>query len=110
MRLHACTGARLGKCAVRRTHRREDRVPRVCASYPTDPCVLTISVADRAFTPSLLADLPSCVDPCGPAGEFHTFVASRRIWSRTIRVIPGGLIQGDNLVYADLLPDAAGPR
>lgn len=75
-----------------------------------DPRVLSPSFAGRIFDSSLLGDLPATVDPCGERGEFHTFVYAGPIFSRTIRVIPGEVVERDNFIYADLLPAPAGPR
>ncbi|GAC1414405.1 MAG: ATPase [Acidobacteriaceae bacterium] len=74
-----------------------------------DPRVLSPSFAGRIFDFSLLEDLPAAVDPCGERGEFHSFVYAGPIFSRTIRVIPGDVVERDNFVYADLLPAPAGP-
>lgn len=74
-----------------------------------DPRVLSPSFAGRTFDASLLEELPATVDPCGERGEFHTFVYAGPIFSRTIRVIPGEVVERDNFVYADLLPAPAGP-
>ena len=72
-----------------------------------DPRVLARSFAGRLFDSALLADLPSGVDPCGERGEFHTFAFAGPVFARTIRVIPGEVIERDNFVYADLLPAPA---
>jgi uncharacterized protein (TIGR00290 family) len=69
-----------------------------------DPRKLDPSFAGREFNPQLLADLPSEVDPCGERGEFHTFVSAAPVFSRSIEVSPGEIVQRDDFVYADLLP------
>jgi uncharacterized protein (TIGR00290 family) len=71
-----------------------------------DPRVLSPSFAGRQFDQHLLHDLPPEVDPCGERGEFHSFAYDGPGFQRTIRVIPGEVVQRDNFVYADLLPEA----
>jgi uncharacterized protein (TIGR00290 family) len=69
-----------------------------------DPRALDPSFAGRTFDATLLADLPSSVDPCGERGEFHTFAYAGPMFSRTISVIPGETVERDNFIYADLCP------
>jgi uncharacterized protein (TIGR00290 family) len=69
-----------------------------------DPRKLDASFAGRLFDAQLLADLPPEVDPCGERGEFHTFVSAAPVFSRSIEVSPGEVVQRDGFVYADLLP------
>ena len=73
-----------------------------------DPRVLSPSFAGRQFNAELLRDLPAGVDPCGERGEFHSFAYDGPGFRRTIRVIPGEVVERDNFVYADLLPAPAG--
>jgi uncharacterized protein (TIGR00290 family) len=74
-----------------------------------DPRVLDRSFAGRAFDATLLGSLPDGVDPCGERGEFHSFAFAGPMFSRTIWVIPGAVVERDNFIYADLLP-APGPE
>jgi diphthamide synthase (EF-2-diphthine--ammonia ligase) len=74
-----------------------------------DPRGLDRSFAGRAFDAGLLASLPAGVDPCGERGEFHSFAFAGPMFSRTIWVIPGEVVERDNFIYADLLP-APGPE
>jgi uncharacterized protein (TIGR00290 family) len=73
-----------------------------------DPRHLDPSFAGRSFDAQLLAGLPPAVDPCGERGEFHTFACAGPIFTRTISVTPGAVVERDNFIYADLLP-APGP-
>jgi diphthamide synthase (EF-2-diphthine--ammonia ligase) len=72
-----------------------------------DPRSLNPSFAGRTFDASLLADLPSGVDPCGERGEFHSFAFAGPIFTRTLSVLPGETVERDNFIYADLLPTPA---
>lgn len=72
-----------------------------------DPRSLNSSFAGRSFDASLLADLPSGVDPCGERGEFHSFAFAGPIFTRTVSVLPGETVERDNFIYADLLPASA---
>jgi len=68
-----------------------------------DPRHLDKSFAGREFDAALLADLPADVDPCGERGEFHTFVSAGPIFSRSIEISRGEVVERDGFVYADLL-------
>ena len=64
------------------------------------------SFAGRSFDKTLLADLPSSVDPSGENGEFHTFVHAGPIFSEPILVRPGEIVPRENRFwYCDLIPD-----
>ena len=69
-----------------------------------DPRHLDASFAGRTFDAELLAELPATVDPCGERGEFHSFAFAGPIFSRTLAVLPGEVVERDNFIYADLLP------
>jgi uncharacterized protein (TIGR00290 family) len=69
-----------------------------------DPRRLDRSFAGRVLDEPLLAELPADVDPCGEGGEFHTFVSAGPIFSGSIKVSPGEVVERDGFVYADLLP------
>ena len=69
-----------------------------------DPKRLPPSFAGRAFDAALLQDLPLDVDPCGEAGEFHTFGHAGPMFSRPILVTAGEVVTRDGFVFADLLP------
>ncbi len=69
-----------------------------------DPRQLDRSFAGREFNAQLLAELPPGVDPCGERGEFHTFVSAAPVFSRSIEVSPGEIVERDGFIYADLLP------
>lgn len=69
-----------------------------------DPKRLPASLAGRAFDAALLQDLPPDVDPCGEAGEFHTFAHAGPMFSHPISVTLGEVVTRDGFVFADLLP------
>jgi uncharacterized protein (TIGR00290 family) len=69
-----------------------------------DPRALPREFAGREFDAALLADLPATVDPCGENGEFHTFAYAGPMFSRTIPVIAGEVVERDGFVFADLRP------
>jgi len=70
-----------------------------------DPERLPPSSAGRAFDAALLQDLPPGVDPCGEAGEFHTFAHAGPMFSHSIPITAGEVITRDGFVFADLLPN-----
>jgi uncharacterized protein (TIGR00290 family) len=69
-----------------------------------DPRVLPRSFAGKEFDSDLLEELPSGTDPCGEKGEFHTFVHSGPMFSESIPVTSGEVVERDGFVFADLLP------
>jgi len=69
-----------------------------------DPKRLPTSFAGRAFDAALLQDLPPHVDPCGEAGEFHTFAHAGPMFSYPIPTTAGEVVTRDGFVFADLLP------
>ena len=69
-----------------------------------DPNRLPPSFAGRAFDAALLYALPPDVDPCGEAGEFHTFAHAGPMFSRPISVTAGEVVTRDGFIFADLLP------
>jgi len=87
----------------------EDMLAGGLSGYLTcvDPRKLDRSFAGRRFDASLLADLPSGVDPCGENGEFHTFANAGPMFRETIPVEVGEILERDSFVFADLLPVAS---
>jgi len=69
-----------------------------------DPNRLPFDLAGRAFDAALLNELPPGVDPCGEAGEFHTFAHAGPMFARPIPVTVGEVVTRDGFVFADLLP------
>jgi uncharacterized protein (TIGR00290 family) len=70
-----------------------------------DPSKLAKSFAGRDYDLQLLEDLPSQVDPCGENGEFHSFVSDAPVFSRSIPVRAGEVVERDGFVFADVLPE-----
>ncbi len=68
-----------------------------------DPGRLPPSFAGRAFDAALLDGLPPGVDPCGEAGEFHTFAHAGPMFARPVPVAVGEVVTRDGFVFADLL-------
>ncbi len=69
-----------------------------------DSKFLDRSFVGRTFDESLLADLPSGVDPCGENGEFHTFVHAGPIFNHPILIRSGEPVLRENRFwYCDLL-------
>ena len=69
-----------------------------------DPRQLDHRFVGRAFESSLLDELPAGVDPCGEKGEFHSCVVAGPMFSRSLAVATGEIIERDGFVFADLLP------
>lgn len=72
-----------------------------------DPSKLDPSFAGRSFDESLLADLPSAIDPCGENGEFHTFVHDGPIFSRPVACRRGEVVEREGFFFCDLLDASA---
>jgi len=62
------------------------------------------SFAGRLIDESLLAELPSQIDPCGENGEFHTFVFDGPNFSRPVPFIVGETVKREGFWFCDLLP------
>lgn len=69
-----------------------------------DPRQLDPAFVGRAWDHTLLADLPSSVDPCGERGEFHTFCHAGPMFGRAIDVTVGERVERDGFVFADVIP------
>jgi diphthamide synthase (EF-2-diphthine--ammonia ligase) len=72
-----------------------------------DPRALPASFAGREFDETLLADLPEGVDPCGEAGEFHTFVWSAPMFSAPIACHTGEIVTREGFVFCDVISGAS---
>jgi len=68
-----------------------------------NPAVLDARFAGRDFDASLLAELPSSIDPCGERGEFHSFAYAGPMFSRPIAIESGEVVERDGFVFADVL-------
>lgn len=69
-----------------------------------DPKRIAPSFAGREFDHNLLSELPKGIDPCGENGEFHTFCYAGPMFSRTIPITHGEIVEREGFVFADLLP------
>jgi uncharacterized protein (TIGR00290 family) len=69
-----------------------------------DPRQLGRPYAGRRFDREFLHSLPKGVDPCGENGEFHTFACAGPMFRAPISVKPGGTVERDGFVFADLIP------
>ena len=69
-----------------------------------DPKQLAPAYVGREFDHSLLADLPSDVDPCGEQGEFHTFCHAGPMFEAPIPMVVGETVERDGFWFIDLLP------
>ena len=65
---------------------------------------LDAAFCGRDFDASLLADLPSAVDPCGENGEFHTCVHAGPLWRAPIALDRGErVLRDERFQYIDLI-------
>ncbi len=62
---------------------------------------LPAEFAGREFDASLLADLPSEADPCGERGEFHTCVYAGPMFTNSLALENGEVVERDGFVFAD---------
>ena len=70
-----------------------------------DTTQLDGSFAHRVFDDSLLADLPTGVDPCGERGEFHTFVSDGPGYVGPVEYTVGEtVLRDERFAYGDLIP------
>ncbi len=69
-----------------------------------DPRQAPRELAGRRWNEALIAELPPGADPCGENGEFHTFVAAGPMFTRSIAVKSGEVVEREGFVFADVLP------
>lgn len=62
---------------------------------------LPAKFAGREFDAALLNDLPAGTDPCGERGEFHTCVYDGPMFTGSIRLEAGEIVDRDGFVFAD---------
>lgn len=66
-----------------------------------DPRQVPAALAGKRYDRELLDGLPDHVDPCGERGEFHTIAHAGPMFSETIEVAPGAIVERDGFVFAD---------
>lgn len=69
-----------------------------------DPKQMDGALCGRRYDHALLDALPAGVDPCGENGEMHTFVSAGPMFTRSIAVEVGEVVERDGFVFADVLP------
>ena len=72
-----------------------------------DPKRVPRDWAGRRFDAALLEELPAGVDACAENGEFHTFAYAGPMFSQSISLRVGEIVERDGFVYADLLPGSS---
>jgi diphthamide synthase (EF-2-diphthine--ammonia ligase) len=60
--------------------------------------------AGREWTRELLGEYPPECDPCGENGEVHTVVVNGPMFTQSIPIRIGEIVQRDGFAYADVLP------
>ena len=65
---------------------------------------LPADLAGRRWSRDLLKELPTGVDPCGENGEIHTIVVAGPMFSKSIEVEIGEVVQRNGFAYADVIP------
>ena len=71
-----------------------------------DKSKLDASFAGRLFNEDFLRDLPAGIDPCGENGEFHTCVSAGPMFTNTLAIAPGEIVERDGFAFADLILQA----
>ena len=66
-----------------------------------DPKQLASSFVGREYDEKFLKDIPSGVDPCGENGEFHTICYAGPMFTRSILLEPGEVVERDGFWFAD---------
>ena len=72
-----------------------------------DPTRLSPEFAGKIWDEGLVRDFPATVDPCGENGKFHTFAFAGPMFSQSICIQPGEIVERDGFVFADVLPREA---
>lgn len=68
-----------------------------------DPRQVPASLVGREYDERLLRELPTCADPCGEHGEFHTFCYTAPCFRAPIPIRTGEVLERDGFVYVDVL-------
>ena len=68
-----------------------------------DPKKLDEKFAGRVWDSILLNELPAMVDPCGENGEFHTFAFDGPMFSTSLDIRLGEIVERDGFIFADIL-------
>ncbi len=68
-----------------------------------DPRQMPRELIGSWYDENLLRRLPPTVDPCGEAGEFHTFCTAGPMFSQPIPIQLGEVVERDGFVFADVL-------
>ncbi|GAB4195122.1 MAG: ATPase [Wenzhouxiangellaceae bacterium] len=71
-----------------------------------DPQHLPPELAGAEFDQRLLDALPETIDACGENGEFHTFTYAGPMFSQSIAVTAGEVVERDGFVFCDLIAAA----
>ncbi len=66
-----------------------------------DPRVMPRDLIGAAFDEAFLARLPPSVDPCAERGEFHTCVTAGPMFSRSLNLVSGDVVEREGFVYGD---------
>ena len=69
-----------------------------------DPRKISKEFAGREYSKDFISDLPDGVDPCGENGEFHSFVFDGPMFSKSIDIKVGEVVQRDGFIFADVRP------
>jgi len=73
-----------------------------------DTRILDSTLAGREFDASLLAALPTSVDPCGENGEFHTCVYDGPMFTGAIPIETGEMVTREPFAWRDFVRAPAG--
>jgi uncharacterized protein (TIGR00290 family) len=68
-----------------------------------DPRVMPPALIGAEFDESLLAQLPSGVDPCAERGEFHTCVFAGPMFDYPLDITTGEIVDREGFLYGDLM-------
>jgi uncharacterized protein (TIGR00290 family) len=71
-----------------------------------DPAKLPARFAGRDFDATFLAELAErhpAIDPCGERGEFHSFAYDGPMFTRSLPIRGGDVVERDGFVFADLM-------
>lgn len=70
-----------------------------------DTAALPAAIAGRVWDAAMLEELPEGVDPCGEAGEFHTFVTAGPAFMQgaELSVVVGETVMRGSMAFADVM-------
>lgn len=67
--------------------------------------VLPRTALGKKWSTAFMEEVPDSIDPCGENGEFHSIVTAGPMFSDSINVSVGEVVERDGFAYIDIVPE-----